>query len=366
MPLLQPAGVPLRIGTFNLGISQDMLMNTFVKKHRAKYQHIMERLVCEGELDVLACCEVGGHRQGPSAANIGLAEALEGLAAVHRTVGAYTITYTTPMPPPQGSPAAALQRGVELQTEPVVVRLQTEPVVVSLDKAEAHYAHKVDPHFVVTEFKVARDPLCLWGLTTLLVGQLHVRTPSGKKSPSIEQRQRIVKAATDYLEMRQIGGAGQPAVPNVVLVGDPNLTGPLGRAIHQRAEGAPAITDWQTATTTAGRRGDMLWYRGFTATPFDICVGASYAERGMRNDDHDALGLACMLSMPPGSKAAEDCPASSWPGPDGKCSKHASILSSMAPDKTLGVFGNAKFSARGPRPRFQHMLMILGGRKSWL
>ena len=66
------------------------------------------------------------------------------------------------------------------------------------------------------------------------------------------------------------------------------------------------------------------------------------------------------------AKAAEDCPASSWPGPDGKCSKNASILSSKAPDKTLGVFGNAKFSARGPRPRFQHMLMILGGRKSWL
>ena len=235
---LQPAGVPLRIGTFNLGISQDMLMNTFVKKHRAKYQRIMERLVCEGELDVLACCEVGGHRQGPSAANIDLAEALEGLAAVHRTVGAYTITYTTPMPPPQGSPAAALQRGAELQTEHLVVGIQTEPVVVSLDKAEAHYAHKVDPHFVVTEFKVARDPLCLSVLTTLLVGQLHVRTPSGKKSPSVEQRQRIVKAATDYLEMRQIGGAGQPAVPNVVLVGDPNLTGPLGRAIHQRAEGS--------------------------------------------------------------------------------------------------------------------------------
>ena len=64
------------------------------------------------------------------------------------------------------------------------------------------------------------------------------------------------------------------------------------------------------------------------------------------------------------AKAAEDCPASSWPGPDGKCSKNASILSSMAPDKTLGVFGNAKFSARGPRPRAQHMLMILGGRKS--
>ena len=235
---LQPAGVPLRIGTFNLGISQDMLMNTFVKKHRAKYQHIMERLVCEGELDVLACCEVGGHRRGPSAAGIDLAEALRGLAAVHRTVGAYTITYTTPMPPPPGSPAAALQRGAELQTEHLVVRIQTEPVVVRLDTAEADYAHKVDPHFVVTEFKVARDPLCMRGLTTLLVGQLHVRTPhNNKKSPSIEQRQRIVKAATDYLEMRQIGGAGQPAVPNVVLVGDPNLTGPLGRAIHQRAEG---------------------------------------------------------------------------------------------------------------------------------
>ena len=236
--------MPLRIGTFNLGIEQDMLLNTFARKHLANYQRIMERLVGEGELDVLACCEVGGHRRGPSAAGIDLAEALPGLDAVHRNVGAYTITYEIQH---QGRPAAALQRGVKLQTEPVVVSLAT---------TEAQYAHKVDPHFVVTEFKVARDPL--WAtFTTLLVGQLHVRTPSGKGSPSIEHRQRIVKAATDYLEMRQTGGAGQPAVPNVVLVGDPNLTGPLGRAIHQRAEGEPAITDWQTATATAGRGGRL-------------------------------------------------------------------------------------------------------------
>ena len=41
------------------------------------------------------------------------------------------------------------------------------------------------------------------------------------------------------------------------------------------------------------------------------------------------------------------------------------IPSSMAPDKTLGVFGHAEFSARGPRPRFQPILMILRGRKFW-
>ena len=35
----------------------------------------------------------------------------------------------------------------------------------------------------------------------------------------------------------------------------------------------------------------------------------------------------------------------------------------MAPDKTLGVFGHAELSARGPRHRFQPILMILRGSK---
>ena len=35
----------------------------------------------------------------------------------------------------------------------------------------------------------------------------------------------------------------------------------------------------------------------------------------------------------------------------------------MAPHKTLGVFGHAEFSARGPRPRFRAILMIFGGSK---
>ena len=32
----------------------------------------------------------------------------------------------------------------------------------------------------------------------------------------------------------------------------------------------------------------------------------------------------------------------------------------MAPDKTLGVFGHAEFSARGPRPRFQPIRPLRG------
>ena len=35
----------------------------------------------------------------------------------------------------------------------------------------------------------------------------------------------------------------------------------------------------------------------------------------------------------------------------------------MAPDKTLGVFGHAEFSARGPRTRFRAILMIFCGSK---
>ena len=65
--------------------------------------------------------------------------------------------------------------------------------------------------------------------------------------------------ATEFLEMRQTGGAGQLAVPTAVLVGDPNLTAGHGRQIHQRAEGGPAIPDCQTdaeSSEVATTRGD--------------------------------------------------------------------------------------------------------------
>ena len=59
----------------------------------------------------------------------------------------------------------------------------------------------------------------------------------------------------------------------------------------------------------------------------------------------------------------KDGPASSWPGPDGKVPENGfnSILHGSRYDP--GVFGHAQFSARGPRPHFQTILIIFWGSK---
>ena len=50
-------------------------------------------------------------------------------------------------------------------------------------------------------------------------------------------------------------------------------------------------------TTLAGHGGDLCFIKGCVASTFDVPVGTSYAERGMRNDSHDALGLVLRLPV---------------------------------------------------------------------
>ena len=68
-------------------------------------------------------------------------------------------------------------------------------------------------------------------------------------------------------------------------------------------------TQWQVITSNAARSGDLLFLKGAFGHGLDVSVGASYADRGIRRDDHDFFGAALWIPMsdkePRGQKRQE-------------------------------------------------------------
>ncbi len=61
----------VRIGSFNLGIQQEMLISSKRSRHLQKTEDIITICVQEG-VHFINLCEFGGHRRGPSEAGISL------------------------------------------------------------------------------------------------------------------------------------------------------------------------------------------------------------------------------------------------------------------------------------------------------
>ena len=88
----------------------------------------------------------------------------------------------------------------------------------------------------------------------------------------------------------------QPAV--AVLCGDVNLSLDHADACCQPQSGNPDVrTCWHTETSLECRPGDVLFVRGCHSEAFDIAIGASYEDRGIRNDCHDCFGVALTLPL---------------------------------------------------------------------
>ena len=62
--------VKCRVGTFNVGITQDMLTGRHQNKRLSTLERVVQTLVSEGQLDLLCLCEVGHHKQGFETAGI--------------------------------------------------------------------------------------------------------------------------------------------------------------------------------------------------------------------------------------------------------------------------------------------------------
>ena len=101
----------------------------------------------------------------------------------------------------------------------------------------------------------------------------------------------------------------------LLLVGDCNLNEVLARQAvaslqPRRVKGEKASDIWLVKPTRNGLSGDLCFLRGCVASTFDVQVGASFFERGMRNDHHDALGLILRLPVFSDDSAEECSPTS--------------------------------------------------------
>jgi len=108
------------------------------------------------------------------------------------------------------------------------------------------------------------------------------------------------KAATEEArERRANGGASQSVV--CILVGDTNLLTTDGEAAVQSLQ--PPVKQatlnnvWQVHGTNAQLGGDILFVKGANAALFELPVGASHRDRGVRNDNHDAFGVQIRVKV---------------------------------------------------------------------
>ena len=161
----------------------------------------------------------------------------------------------------------------------------------------------LDPQLVMVAVQKDTD---LEKSAVMIVGNLHIRTPSDKKSPSITTRQKVVHAALVKMVdhgrcvMHHTVPAGERHDPACLLVGDCNLTAEGARAGISRTQ--PCRMDkasevWTVMETEAKLGGDICIAKGCALDPFPVPVGHSFRERGMRNDCHDAVGVVVTLPL---------------------------------------------------------------------
>ena len=134
----------------------------------------------------------------------------------------------------------------------------------------------------------------------LISGIMHIRAPTSN-APTKATRKRIVQAAMAAMEDKArtvSSGASQPAAPVFALTGDVNLNKAESDTIVQLESGEPSlVTQWRVLTSNAAKSGDVLFIKGALGEAFDVTVGESYTDRGIRKDQHDFFGVALSIPM---------------------------------------------------------------------
>ena len=169
------ARVKVNVGSFNLGLHQLQIESTrFPTSTLPNFRRIIAKGFEEGDLHLLNLCEVGGHKQGLPAGCINAASVVDGALnkdeyGTHAVQAYMSIWHNT------GHPGGTLLTKREMN-------------VISLESLSS----VIDPQLVVTTYAVTTHGLQAEGI--LIVGQLHIRIPTGK-SVAITTKMHILPAA---------------------------------------------------------------------------------------------------------------------------------------------------------------------------
>ena len=274
------AHVPVNIGTFNLGLDQHQRESL-----NFEIQRIVAKAFEEGDLDLLNLCEVGGHKQGLPACRCDTSSITDGAL----TQGEYGSCATQAYMSVWHETGVFQPGGVSLKPVHYDSPSQQQSEVFALTTSVA-----LQPQLVLTTYAVTANASAGDGM--LFVGQLHLRTPHGTKSPSNETRKRVVREALDIMTRAANSCVFQPAV--AVLCGDVNLNQDNADACCQTEKGDPDVrTHWHTQTSSEALSGDVAFVRGCSSQAFDVTIGASYRDRGIRNDCHDFVGVTVSVPL---------------------------------------------------------------------
>ena len=277
----QPAHAPaqeLRIGSFNMGVHQGMLADCRVAPgHRRDFARTLNIIIKEHELDVFIGCEIGSHGEGYG-----------GRTRESRIADGKDPGFLSDLLEEQGNPLSDYHLCVRWN----YILLYRKRGLLSLSDGEGIRVHEVtfgqfQAFLIISKFMLGANQ------GTFILGNMHIRTPSNRKAPTVYQKQQILKSAANILEqVKQSMPGNRGTGCYLVMGGDFNLKPPSEVEACLQPVHVIGVPDrWGCVASVNGFSGDAMIYRGGVGEQLPIRgVGASCASfRGVRNDSHDPV-----------------------------------------------------------------------------
>ena len=264
----QPAS--FTVVSFNFGFEQKMMTGKNFKTHCLNFGRVCAKIVQDADADLLFACEVGGFRKGLSRAAIDAKDILT--KPFGDSVGFCEVDNYLSLWGFGGAPQPA---DVSLREDTYIYHVQTGR---NIDAVISRFDVHIPGHDTVH----------------VVVGNMHI--VCGSSPPSIHTRQRAVRLLRLHLDgIAALLSTGEPDTRVVrLIVGDDNLTAEEACEAFQRHTDDEAL--WEVFASVAERKGDHVAVCGAVARFKPIAVGASYRDRGLRNDAHDAVAVVLTLS----------------------------------------------------------------------
>jgi len=275
----------VNVVSFNFGVQQTMMESSKGwSKNALKLCRLLEKFGQGSDGDFIFGCELGGHRQGIAAAKVDFENIVrEALPHAQSTThGAYAVVYQS------------------------IAQLKDEGTFVPTSVCDA------EMHWTIFEisFHGASQPADV--PVYLIAGNFHIRTPSSCPSPTMRTRRCLTQLCLNHLAGLGKECGDKTAVVRI-LCGDVNLrlcdaipaTQDCARPCSGIFSKTGALSRWECVGTEANLSGDLVFVNGAFAEQYAIPVGASYEDRGMRNDSHDAVAIHVDIPVRSVSQPAE-------------------------------------------------------------
>jgi len=274
--------VPQTFCAFNFGVAQTMLQKFEDAAYLEQFEKLLQKF-CIWDANYLFGCELGDKRKGVEQCRFDMKQIIADALpqSEWQSKGAYFSIHNM-----QFHCAAMVDSGVQILDEEKKVDLYW--MLFTVDRREGRRTS-----LRVTD-SVTGQPVC-----GLAVGIFHITVPSKGPKVTIAGRPKFLKAALNFMASKRAWCWPEHLPIARLLVGDVNMTlseaekaipdtmGPTHCAPFQQRHG---LNKWQLEGSIWGGSGDFYAFMGCTVENHVVPVGLHYPERGMRNDQHDAVG----------------------------------------------------------------------------